>query len=142
MKITKQIDDTHFEVEMQESDKTQEITVSVAHDYLAISAPSDFCTGIDVKGPYNAGATNCLCNRAYIQIPIREAQKILELIKDNKYLKPNHLLKSNGELNYLWNNQPIQFMDESGNWFIALRADDEAEYSIIPLKLYNKIKNS
>ena len=39
MKIIKQIDETHFEVEMEPYDKDKEIRVFVAHDYLSIGAP-------------------------------------------------------------------------------------------------------
>ena len=140
MKIVKQIDETHFEVEMEPDDKDKEIRVFVAHDYLSIGTPNSFLTNLDIKGNYNSGPMNGLCNYSTIQIPIRALQKILELIKDYKYLKPEHLVKENGELNYLWNNHPIIFNNEEGKWMVAVRADNEEEYSIISLAAYNKIK--
>lgn len=139
MKITKQIDDSHFEVEMQESDKLHEIEVSVVHDYVSISAPSPFCTNLEIKGEYAPGAINCLSHYANIQIPIRAAQTILKLVKDHEYLKQEHLLKNDGKANYLWNNLPIKFKNEKGKWCVAVRGDDEEEYSIISLKAYNKL---
>ena len=139
MKITKQIDETHFEVEVEPYDKDNEIRVFVAHDYLSIGAPNDFLTSLDIKGEYNSGPMNGLCNYSTIQIPIRAAQKILELIKDHKYIKPEHLVHSDGKPNYLWSNHPIIFKDEEGKWMVAIRADDEEEYSIISLAVYNKL---
>lgn len=141
MKIVKQIDETHFEVEMESYDKDQEIRVFVAHDYLSIGAPDDFLTNFDIKGSYNSGPMNGLCKYSTIQIPIRAIQKILELIKDYEYLKPEHLVHSDGKPNYLWNNHPIIFKNEENKWMVAVRADDEEEYSIISLALYNKLKN-
>lgn len=139
MKIVKQIDETHFEVEMEEYDRDRELRVFVAHDYLSISGQSGFCTNLDIKGKYCSGAINCLSNYTNIQIPIRAAQKIFNLIKDHKYMQPDHLM--NGDKpNYLWNNHPIIFKDE-GNWKVAIRGDEETEYSIISLQAYNKIKS-
>ena len=141
MKIIKQIDETHFEVEMESYDKDKEIRVFVAHDYLSIGAPDSFLTNLDIKGDYNSGPMNGLCNYSTIQIPIRAAQKMLELIKDYKYLKPEHLIHDNGKPNYLWNNHPIIFKDEEEKWKVAIRGDEEEEYSIVSLQVYNKIKN-
>ena len=54
-------------------------------------------------------------------------------------MQPDHLM--NGDKpNYLWNNHPIIFKDE-GNWKVAIRGDEETEYSIISLQAYNKIKS-
>ena len=139
MKITKQIDETHFEVEVEPYDKDNEIKVFVAHDYLSIGAPNDFLTSLDIKGEYNSGPMNGLCNYSTIQIPIRAAQKILELIKDYKYLKSEHLICRDGKPNYLWNNYPIKFKDEDGIWRVAIRGDNEEKYSIISLAVYNKL---
>lgn len=141
MKIVKQIDETHFEVEMEPQDKDKEIRVFVAHDYLSIGAPNSFLTNLDIKGSYNSGPMNGLCNYSTIQISIRTIQKILELIKDHEYLKPEHLVHFDGKPNYLWNNHPIIFKNEENKWMVAIRADDEEEYSIISLALYNKLKN-
>ena len=141
MKIIKQIDETHFEVEMESYDKDKEIRVFVAHDYLSIGAPDSFLTNLDIKGNYNSGPMNGLCNYSTIQIPIRAAQEIFKLIKDHKYLKPEHLIHSDGKPNYLWNNHPIIFKDEEGKWKVAIRGDEEEEYSIVSLQVYNKIKN-
>ena len=141
MKIVKQIDETHFEVEMEEYDKDKELQVFVAHDYLSISGQSGFCTNLDIKGKYCSGAINCLSNYTNIQIPIRAAQKIFNLIKDNKYMQPDHLM--NGDKpNYLWNNRPIKFKNEENKWMVAIRGDDEEEYSIISLSAYNKLKEN
>lgn len=139
MKIIKQIDEIHFEVEMESWDKDNEIRVFVAHDYLSIGAPDNFLTSIDIKGKYNSGPMNGLHNYSNIQIPIRIAQKILELIKDYKYLKPEHLIHHDGKPNYLWNNHPIMFKDEEGKWKVAIRGDEEEKYSIISLAVYNKL---
>ena len=140
MKIVRQIDETHFEVEMEPSDKTREIEVFVEHDYLSISAQLPFLTGIDVYGEYNGGPRNVLKNYCTVQIPIREAQKIIELLKNNRYLQTDHLLTKNGKPNYLWNNKPIKFLDNDGEWKVAVRDDKECVYSIIPMSIYNKIK--
>ena len=143
MKIIKQIDETHFEVEMEPWDKCEEIKVYIAHDYLSIGAPNPLCTSIDIKGEYNSGPMNGLLNYNTLQIPIRATQEILNLIKDYKYLKPEHLICRNKKPNYLWNNFPIKFKDEDGIWRVAIRGDDEEKYSIISLAVYNKlIKNS
>jgi hypothetical protein len=139
MKIVKQIDETHFEVEMEPWDKDKEIKVSIAHDYLAIGAPNSFCTSIDIKGEYNSGPINGLLNYNTLQIPIRATQEILRLIKDYKYLKPEHLICRDGKLNYLWNNYPIKFKDEDGVWRVAVRGDNEEKYSILSLAVYNKL---
>ena len=139
MKIIKQIDETHFEVEVEPYDKDNEIKVFVAHDYLSIGAPNGFLTSLDIKGEYNSGPMNGLCNYSTIQIPIRAAQKILELIKDHKYMKPEHLIHHDGKPNYLWNNHPIMFKDEEGKWKVAIRDNEKEEYSILSLSVYNKL---
>lgn len=111
----------------------------VAHDYLSIGAPNSFCTSIDIKGEYNSGPINGLYNYSTIQIPIRAIQKILELLKGYEYLNPKHLIDINGKPNYLWNNYPIKFKDEKGNWKVAVRGDNEEKYSILSLSVYNKL---
>jgi len=141
MKIIKQIDENHFEVEIEPDDKDNKIRVFVAHDYLSIGAPNSFLTSIDIKGEYNSGPMNGLHNYSNIQIPIRAVQEILKLIKDHKYLKPEHLINFDGRPNYLWNNCPIMFKDEEGKWKVAIRGDEEEEYSIVSLQVYNKIRN-
>lgn len=142
MKIIKQIDETHFEVEMEPWDKDKEIKVFIAHDYVSIGAPNPFCTNIDIKGEYNSGPINGLLNYSNLQIPIRAAQKILNLIKDYKYLKSEHLICRDGKPKYLWDNYPIKFKDEDGIWRVAIRDDNEENYSIISLAVYNKLINN
>lgn len=145
MKIVKQIDDTHFEVEMEKYDKDDMIRLSLVHDYVAISSPNYFCTNLKIDGEYNVGASNTLQYNSFIQIPIRAAQKILELlkgdiIKGTEYLKPGHLLCEDRSLNYLRSNRPIVFKDKNGKQCVAVREDDKEEYTVIPLSLYLHIK--
>lgn len=142
MKIIRQIDEIHFEVEMEPYDRDKEIKVFIAHDYLSIGASDSFCTSIDIKGEYNSGPVNGLYNYSTIQIPIRAAQEMLKLIENHEYLKPEHLTHHDGKPNYLWNNCPIIFKDEEGKWKVAIRGDEEEEYSIISLAVYNKLRNN
>ena len=125
---------------MGKEDLVNDRRIKVVHDYVEIFGHDWYCNDFQVEGKYGFG--NVLDIAARIQIPIRMAQDMLKTISNYKYLQPEHLVKENGEPNYLYDgNQMYCYRAENGEEMVAIM-DDIGEFQHITAKLYTQIKKS
>lgn len=141
MKITKQISDTKFEIELEPQDMRREQSIIIAHDYVRFKGNSGLQTEgtLTVDGPY-AWCSNWICAQQEVTIGIREmVQFVLPLLNKNEYCTEEHLLQGDGTPNYTWGDDVI-FFTENGEEKVYMRLDKEAQGTIIPRSIYNYLK--
>ena len=144
MKFIEQISDNRFIVEMEPQDADNTRKIVLAHDYLQFSGRDYYCTNLSgLSAPWAYG--NVVNVHSKIQIPIRMAQDMLEnvLNKDRKYLKKDHLVRSDGLEAY---SDPVglsyRYSTDEGTRMIAIYSQEKNQYIHIPEDLYESIKNT
>ena len=144
MKFIKQLSEDEFVVKMGLEDGDNVRSITLAHDYLKFNGRNWYCTNMQLKDtPWSYA--NVIDVRTSIQIPIRMAQDILEnvLNKDRKYLKKEHLVRSDGTPGY---SDPVglsyRYSTDDGIKMIAVYSKEKNQYIHIPEDLYESIKTS
>ncbi|WP_287385575.1 hypothetical protein [Lachnospira sp.] len=143
MKITKQLSDTKFEIELEPHDMRNEQSIRVAHDYVRFVGNSGIQTNgsLTVDGP-SAWCSNWIRTQHEVTIDIRDMVKfVLPLLNKNEYCTEEHLLNEDGTPNYTWGNSVI-FFSENGEEKVYIRLDRSDEWTIIPRSVYNYLKNN
>jgi hypothetical protein len=141
MKITKQLTDTKFEIELEPHDMKREQSIVIAHDYVRFKGNSGIQTegSLTVEGPY-AWCSNWIEAQHEVTISIREmVEFVLPFLNQNKYCTEEHLLCEDGTPNYTWGNSVI-FFTENGEQKVYVRLDHSDEWTIIPRSVYNHLK--
>ena len=144
MKFIKQLSEDEFIVKMEPSDGDNTRSITLAHDYLQFSGRDWYCTNLSgLNAPWGSG--NVINVASSIQIPIRMAQDILEnvLTKDRKYLKEDHLKRSDGSSNYLdADGTNYRYTTDDGTKMIAIFSKNQEKYIHVSLDLYKIIKEA
>ena len=143
MRVIEQLAEDRFVVQMDDYDLQKEDSIKVAHDYVEFCSNSGVTTegSLTVDGKF-ASYSNWIRQLVTIHIPIREMVKfILPYLNSHKYCQEEHLITSEGKPNYCWNNNTIFFKNADGEQMAAVRLEQEEEYTILPRKVYNAIKN-
>lgn len=129
MKFIKQLSEDEFIVKMDPEDADPTRKIILAHDYLQFNGRDWTCGDFQVEGPY--GWANVVRHKVHVQIPIRMAQDILKnvLTSDRKYLKAEHLHKSNGESIYCDNpGDKYYYTKDDNTKMVAIYDPDSGEY--------------
>ena len=144
MKITKELSDTRFEIELEPHDyeKTEGgIHMVVAHDYVQFWSREWVQTESEcppLKSEYQICA-NTLPIYQTVQIPIRDmVEVILPKLSEHKYCQKSHLTGKDGEPKYE-TTQVVTYY-EDGVKMIAI--PEEGEFYHIPYSLYKKLKEN
>lgn len=139
MKITKQISERVFEVELEDYDLVNEKRIIVAHDYVRFMGNS----GLQTKGPKDVPlhtvniCANWIPLMHSVDIPIREMVKfVLPYLNSHEYCTEEHIKD-----NYKWIHSPTVFCKD-GVKMILLREDKQEDYTQIPYSLYKAIKDN
>lgn len=136
MLITKQIDDRHFEVELEDSDFKQELAIVVAHDYVRFFDNPGLQAKSGVELHTVNTCTNWIPMRQSATIGIRDIVKfVLPYLTRHKYCQEEHIKD-----NYMFSPSAIQYSND-GEKLIAVRAIGDEDFTHIPLSVYNSIKN-
>ena len=141
MKITKQLSDTKFEIELEPHDMKREQSIRIAHDYVRFMGNSGIQTkgSLSVDGPF-ARCSNWVYAQQDVTIDIREMVKfVLPFLNKNEYCTEEHLLCEDGTPNYTWGDSII-FFSENGEEKVYIRLDHSDEWTIIPRSVYNRLK--
>jgi len=141
MKITKQLSDTKFEIELEPHDMRNEKSIVIAHDYVRFTGNSGIQTkgSLTVEGPF-AWCSNWIRAQHNVTIGIREmVEFVLPLLNKNDYCTEEHLLCEDGKPNYTWGDSVI-FFTENGEEKVYIRLNHKKEWTIIPRKVYNYLK--
>ena len=136
MLITKQIDDRHFEVELEDSDFKEENTIIVAHDYVRFYDNP----GLQAKSGVELHTVNTCANwipmRQSVTFNIRDIVKfILPYLTEHKYCTEEHIKD-----NYMFSPSTIEYSNGEQP-MIAVRLDGDEDYTCMPTKVYKRIKN-
>lgn len=140
MKITKQLSDTKFEIELEPHDMRRDESIRIAHDYVRFVGNGGIQTkgSITVDGPF-AWCSNWVRAQHDVTIGIREMVKfVLPLLNRNEYCTEEHLLCDDGTPNYTWGDSVI-FFSENGEEKVYIRLDHKDEWTIIPRSVYNRL---
>ena len=143
MKFIKQLSEDEFVVKMDPTDADPTRTIILAHDYLQFNGRDWACTDLRVEGPY--GFANIVYHKVHVQIPIRMAQDMLKnvLTSDRKYLKAEHLHKSNGESIYCDNpGDKYYYTKDDNTKMVAIYDSNECKYIHLPASIVNLVKDS
>lgn len=143
MKITKQLSDTKFEIELEPYDMRKEKSIITAHDYVRFKGNSGISTdgSLTVDGPF-AWCSNWVLAQHEVTIGIREMVKfVLPLLNKDEYCTEEHLLNEDGTPNYNWGDSVI-FFTENGEEKVYIRLDHKDEWTIIPRSLYNFLRKN
>lgn len=137
MKITKQISERKFEVELEDLDFSREKRIIVAHDYVRFMGNSGMQTISSSNVPLHTVNTcaNWIPMMQEVTIPIREMVKlVLPFLNSHEYCNENHIKD-----NYVLESDPTVFY-RNGVKMIALREEGKENFNEIPYSLYEKIK--
>lgn len=137
MKIIKQISDKVFEVELDESDNKSEYSFTIQHDFVGFKGYQSLCTKDRSVLSNNC---NCISVSSYVQVPIRMfSQAIMNMLSENDYLKPDHLVTKEGGSKYNYYNQSLRYYDTDKKcYMIAICLQGETEFNHVTLEFYNK----
>lgn len=94
MKITKQISERKFEVELEDLDFSREKRIIVAHDYVRFMGNSGMQTISSSNVPLHTVNTcaNWIPMMQEVTIPIREMVKlVLPFLNSHEYCNENHI---------------------------------------------------
>lgn len=145
MKITKQIDDTHFEIELDEYDfEPIEDDIRIAHDYVRFYGNSGLQTKGDVKlsGPAKT-CENWIKAQHEVTIDIRTfVDVVMPILEMSEFLKKEHLVDTEGKPLYTYHDKPFFYKDpETKIEMVALpNTPDKGEWYHLPYKIYKKIR--
>lgn len=142
MRITKQISDKVYEVELTEFDFQKEFQLTVAHDYIGFSGNQSLSTkdsNVKLFGE-NQICSNGITIGNYVQIPIRMfSQFVMSHLHKHEYLQPEHLTDSEGKNKYSYNNSVIKYYDVNQKcYMVAICLIGESTFNHVTLEFYNK----
>jgi hypothetical protein len=124
MKITKQLSDQEFVIDLSEDWQQPKNThIVVAHDYVNIFKKGIVSTVAPLGGMYgpHAGCSNIVKVDMNVQINIHDmVNMVLPSLKGHKYLEPEHASKTN----YLYKDNSVTFYNNSGEKMISIYNDD------------------
>lgn len=140
MKIISQIEEDVFTIKVEEFD-TKKKSITIAHDYVQLSASGLIYTDISVKEPLagkHVMCANALFVPMSVQMGIRGAQKILfPLLQSHEYMQSSHLeYKGKPTYNYC---DDIIFYHKDRTNMVAIRLEGDIEYSHVTREFYNKV---
>jgi len=136
-KITKQIDDNHFEIEVtwDRLKYCTEIDFRIEHDYVGIMTNQGVSTKDSSVKLRNQICSNVVSLASYVQIPIRDFVSFcLPLINKSESCTKEHI-----ENNYKYGQSIIYYFDRE-KWchMVAIRLQNEEVYTHVTLPFFNK----
>lgn len=136
-KITKQIDDNHFEIEV-DWDRLKyytEIDFRIAHDYVGIMMNNGITTKDDSVKLQNQSCANTVSLASYVQIPIRDFVSFcLPMIKESETCSELHISNS-----YKYGQSVIYYYDSKEKCHkVAVRLQNEETYTHVTRTFFNK----
>lgn len=138
-KITKQIDDNHFEIEVDWNKVKYftEIDFRLEHDYVGIMMDNFISTKNANTNPggKNIVRSNGISLASYVQIPIRDFVSFcLPLIKDSENCTEKHIKGS-----YKYGQSIIYYYDHKEKCHkVAVRLKDEENYTHVTRTFFDK----
>ena len=138
-KITKQIDDNHFEIEVSwdRLEYYTEIDFRLEHDYVGIMM-NNFVSTKDSNT--NLGGKNIVCSNgislaSYVQVPIRDFVSFcLPLIKESENCTEEHIKD-----NYKYGQTVIYYYSHKEKCHkVAVRLKNEEVYTHVTRTFFNK----
>lgn len=145
MVITKQIDETHFEVEITPEDYDRPDYVKVMHDYIGFRQCNSLFTkdGSKISGPASE-CCNVITVDNYVQIPIRSMIEIvMPLLENHNYLQDAHLHNEEERRSYessLLEKGIITYDGYNREEMYHYYDKQTRRWYSMPLRLYNEIK--
>jgi hypothetical protein len=145
MKITKQIDERTFEVQLEDDDLCPspyigETKVTLAHDYIGFEDRSGIYT---IDGLYinTSNISNGISFKTRFTLPIRGFQQvILPLLNDCPYLKDDHFdLSPEGRMRYDDSHEAIYYWDGKHE-MVAFKLAGDKIFSRVTAQTYELIK--
>ena len=141
MRIIEQLTGSTFVVELDNRVLDTEAHIQIAHDYIGYSEQGSLQTkdsSVHLWGKYKAYGNGIYWTN-HVQIPIRVAQQlILPMLLESDYMKPEHLVDSDGPI-YNYNNDVVHYYNtETKTHMVAILVAGDTNFNHVTLQFYNR----